>query len=88
LEPESEQINDRLQPVQPIDLLSFVVRTTVITDADLIDAPPFGARDLCAYFNFDTEVVGRQLKFRQNLSAKHLIADFYIRQHLVIQQVK
>jgi hypothetical protein len=54
---ELQEIDERLEAISPVDLLSFVVSTAVITDANLVDTPSFGARDLRTYFNFEAKVV-------------------------------
>ena len=57
LESKSEKVTNCLETVPPMDLLSFIVGAAVITNAYLVDAPPPGARDLCAEFDFNAEVV-------------------------------
>src|SRR5580700_10730419 len=71
-----------------MDLLSLLTSAAIITDADLIDAPPSSKGDLRAYFDFDADAIGGEPELFQHRTREHFITDLDVEQHLVIENVK
>src|SRR4029079_19726688 len=81
-------IPDCPDPIAPSDFLAFLVGAAVIADADLVDPPAAGKRDLGAELNFTTKVVAGQTKPAHDVSREHLVAALDVRQRLVVEKIE
>src|SRR5438045_2063387 len=81
---ELEEINQCLEAVYPVNLLSLIVGAAIIADPHLVNSPPPRARDLRRYFNLDAKSVGGKSKVSYNFLGKHFITYFNVRQHLIV----